>query len=111
VEAVKESALILKRTWGENLVGQAGLGMAFALIQFFVLVLGVALVVTAGTSGSAILIVLSIVLTIGGVLLSFLVHGALSGIYAAALYRFATQNGNSQGFDTDALRSAFVVKA
>ena len=111
VEAVKESALILKRTWGENLVGQAGLGVAFALIQFFVIALGVALVVAAATNGSAILIVLSLVLTIGAVLLSILVHGALSGIYAAALYRFATQNGNSQGFDTDALRSAFVVKA
>jgi hypothetical protein len=111
VDAVKESALILKRTWGENLVGQAGLGVAFALIQFFVVVLGVALVVAAATSGSVILMVLSLVVTIGAVLLSILVHGALSGIYAAALYRFATQNGNSQGFDTDALRSAFVVKA
>ena len=111
MDAVKESALILKRTWGENLVGQAGLGVTFALIQFVVVVLGVALVIGAGSSGSAILIVLSLVLTIGAVLLSFLVQGALSGIYAAALYRFATQNGNSQGFDTDALRSAFVVKA
>jgi hypothetical protein len=111
MDAVKESALILKRTWGENLVGQAGLGVTFALIQFVVVVLGVALVIGASSSGSAILIVLSLVLTIGAVLLSFLVQGALSGIYAAALYRFATQNGNSQGFDTNALRSAFVVKA
>ncbi len=111
VEAVKESTLILKRTWGENLVGQAGLGVAFSLIQVFVVTLGVALIVTAAAGGSAILIVLSLVLTIGAVLLSFLVQGALSGIYAAALYRFATQNGNSQGFDTDALRGAFVVKA
>jgi hypothetical protein len=111
MDAVKESARILKRTWGENLVGQAGLGVVFSLIQFLIIAMGVALVVTAGTSGSAIMIVLSLVLTIGAVLLSFLVHGALSGIYAAALYRFATQNGNSQGFDTDALRSAFVVKA
>jgi hypothetical protein len=111
VEAVKESALILKRTWGENLVGQAGLGAAFALIQFLVVALGVALVIAAATSGSAILMVLSLALTIGAVLLSILVHGALSGIYAAALYRFATQNGNSQGFDTDALRGAFVAKA
>jgi hypothetical protein len=111
VSAVKESALILKRTWGENLVGQAGLGVGFALIQFFVVVLGVALVFAAATSGSVILMVLSLVVTIGAVLLSILVHGALSGIYAAALYRFATQNGNSKGFDTEALRSAFVVKA
>ena len=111
VQAVKESALILKRTWGENLVGQAGLGVAFALIQFVVVLLGVALVGTAMVGGSAILIVLSLMLTIGCVLLSILVHGALSGIYAAALYRFATQNGNAQGFAPDALRGAFVVKA
>ncbi len=110
VDAVKESALILKRTWGENLVGQAGLGVAFALIQFVVVVLGVALVASAGMSGSVILLVLSLLLAIGAVLLSLLVHGALSGIYAAALYRFATQNGNSQGFDSGALRNAFVVK-
>jgi hypothetical protein len=111
VQAVKESALILKRTWGENLVGQAGLGVAFALIQFVVVLLGVALVGTAMAGGSAILIVLSLMLTIGCVLLSILVHGALSGIYAAALYRFATQNGNSQGFAPDALRGAFVARA
>ncbi|MBP8224884.1 MAG: hypothetical protein KAX59_01905 [Acidovorax sp.] len=110
-QAVKESALILKRTWGENLVGQAGLGVAFALIQFVVVLLGVALVGTAMAGGSAILIVLSLMLTIGCVLLSILVHGALSGIYAAALYRFATQNGNAQGFAPDALRGAFVAKA
>ena len=45
------------------------------------------------------------------ILLSLLLHGALSGIYAAALYRYATQNGNTQGFDSDVMRLAFVVKA
>jgi hypothetical protein len=107
IEAVKESAQILKCTWGENLVGQAGLGVAFALIQFFVVALGVALVI--GAVPSTFLVMLGLAFTMGAVLLSFLVQGALSGIYAAALYRYATQNGNSQGFDTDALRSAFVA--
>ena len=111
IAAVKESALILKRTWGENLVGQTGLGLAFSLLQGLIVVLGVALVFASATTGSAILIVLSLLVTLGAVLLSFLVHGALSGIYAAALYRFATQNGNAQGFDSDALRNAFVAKA
>jgi hypothetical protein len=109
MQAVKESALILKRTWGENLVGQAGLGVAFALIQFFIVALGMALVI--GAVPSTFLVMLSLAVTMGAMLLSFLLHGSLSGIYAAALYRFATQNGNSQGFDSDALRSAFVVKA
>lgn len=110
VEAVKESALILKRTWGENLAGQAGMGAAFGLLQFLLIVLGAGLVTLAVSAGSAFLVVLCVVLVVGAILLSFLVHGALSGIYAAALYRYATQNGNTQGFDPDAMRLAFVAK-
>ena len=73
--------------------------------------LGLVLVFASVTTGSSILVVLSVLMTLGAVLLSFLVHGALSGIYAAALYRFATQNGNAHGFDPDALRNAFLAKA
>ena len=38
IEAIKESAGLLRKTWGENLIGQAGLGLAFALIFFGVIV-------------------------------------------------------------------------
>lgn len=110
VDAVKESALILKRTWGENLAGQAGMGLVFGLLQFLLILVGVAVVVMAVSTASALLVVLCLALIIGAMLLSFLVHGALSGIYAAALYRYATQNGNTQGFDSDAMRMAFVAK-
>ena len=111
VDAVKESALILKRTWGENLAGQAGMGLVFGLLQFLLILVGVAVVVMAVSTGSALLVVLCLALIIGAMLLSFLVHGALSGIYAAALYRYATQSGNTQGFDSDAMRMAFVAKS
>jgi hypothetical protein len=115
IDAVKESAQILKRTWGENLAGQAGMGAAFGLLQFLLIVLGIGLVVLAATAGSSLLVVLSVLLVISAVLLSVLVHGSLSGIYAAALYRYATgsSNGNSQntqGFDSAAMRLAFVAK-
>lgn len=111
LDAVKESADILKRTWGENIAGQAGLGSAFALLQFLLLVLGAALVFTFAANGSTILTVLALLLVLGALLLAFLVHGALSGIYAAALYRFATQSGDTQGFDQQVLRNAFLSKA
>lgn len=111
LDAVKESAAILKRTWGENLMGQAGLGMVFALLHFLLVLLGGALVIGFAVNGSAILTVLSLLLTLGAMLLGFLVHGALNGIYAAALYRFATQSGDTQGFDPQTLRQAFVAKA
>lgn len=111
IDAVKESATILKRTWGENLAGQAGLSTAFALLQFLVLLLGGALVVAFVVQGSTILTVLSLLLTLGALLLGWLVHGALNGIYAAALYRYAEGNGNTQGFDAGVLEQAFVTRA
>lgn len=111
LDAVKESAAILKRTWGENIAGQAGLGVAFTLLQFLLILLGTALVITFAVNGSTILTVLALLLTLGALLLAFLVHGALSGIYAAALYRFATQSGDTQGFDQQVLRNAFLPKA
>ena len=110
VDAVKESALILKRTWGENLAGQAGMGAVFGVLQFLLIILGAGLMVMAISASSPFLMVLCAVLIGGAILLSLLVHGALSGIYAAALYRYATQNGNTQGFDSDAMRLAFVAK-
>lgn len=111
IDAVKESASILKRTWGENLAGQAGLGLATGALYVCIVLLGGALLVGAIVSGSATLVVLSVLLVIGAVLLAALVHGALSGIYAAALYRYATQGGNAQGFDSGTLRNAFIAKA
>ena len=111
VDAVKESVLILKRTWGENLAGQAGMGAVFGVLQFLLIILGAGLMFMAIGASNPFLMVLCAVMIGGAILLSLLVHGALSGIYAAALYRYATQNGNTQGFDSDAMRLAFVTKA
>lgn len=110
LDAIRESAQILQRTWGENLTGQTGMGAAFGVLQFVVVVLGAGLVVTASHSGSAFLVMLCMLLTFGAVMFVVMVHGALSGIYAAALYRYATGGGTNQNFDPDALRLAFVAK-
>ncbi|MEP7084927.1 MAG: DUF6159 family protein, partial [Betaproteobacteria bacterium] len=110
VEAVKESATLLKRTWGENVIGQAGLGFAFGLIQFAVIGTGVAIVIAAAMTESLPLIIAAAVMLLSAVLLTFLIHGALSGIYAAALYRFASDRESTPGFDADALQLAFRAK-
>jgi hypothetical protein len=109
-EAVSESTGLLKRTWGENLVGQAGLGMAFGLLQFVLVLASGAVVVGAAMTGSAALVVLAIVAGLAVFLLSVLVYHALAGIYAAALYRYATQGDGALGFGADALRQAFIAK-
>ena len=110
VDAVKESASLLKKTWGENVIGQAGLGVAFGLIQFTVIICGVLLVIAAAFTQNAPLIILTVVFAIAAVILTALIHSALSGIYAAALYRYASDGTQTQGFDPNAMQLAFLPK-
>ncbi len=110
IDAVKESAMLLKKTWGENAIGQAGLGTAFGLIGFGVLFAGILLVVATAFTESVVLIVIAVLLVIVAMVILALIHAALSGIYAAALYRYATGGQPTSGFDSGVLESAFATK-
>ena len=110
IDAVKESAALLKRTWGENLVGNAGIGLAFGLVTVLVALVFIALVIGAAvTMGAVAATVLAI---IGALVLAFLAvfQAALSGVYSAALYRFATDGAPPPGFGGGELQAAFRVK-
>jgi hypothetical protein len=109
-EAITESAELFKSTWGESVIGQAGLGLAFSLIYFGVAICGMVVVMMAVALHSLPLIVMTIIFSIGAFLIAALVHAALTGIYAAALYRYATGNQGTHGFDAHALEGAFVAK-
>jgi len=110
VDAVKESALLLKKTWGENLSGQGGVGLLFGLLFFALVLLGGAAIIAAATTGNGVLTGLVVAIVIIAMLLAALVQAALSGIYSAALYRYATGAGESEGFDAQLLGQAFRVK-
>ncbi len=110
IDAVKESALLLKRTWGENLIGQGGVGVVFGLAQFLTIILFGALFVAVAMTKSIALMVLVGVIGVMCVMLIALVQAALSGIYSAALYRFAAGHSDSTGFDSNLLQQAFRTK-
>ena len=106
-EAISESAELLKTTWGESVIGQAGLGAAFGLIYFGVMICGMLLVAMAAALHSVALTVMAAIVVILAVIFTALIHAALSGIYAAALYRYATDTQATAGFDSQALEQAF----
>lgn len=110
VEAVKESAYLLRETWGENLIGQVGIGAAFVLVYIGVGFCGLFLFIVAGLGHDARLFVFAAVATLLGLAAAALVHSALSGIYEAALYRYATKGEAALGFDADTLGIAFRPK-
>ena len=91
VDALKQSVALLKRTWGENAIGNLGIGAAFGLITFAVMLVGAGLAFLAWQSSPLLAIVVAVVFVIG-VLLLGIYQAALSGIYSAALYRYAVSS-------------------
>ena len=110
IDAVKESAVLLKKTWGENLIGQGGVGLVFGFIFFALIIVGGGAIIAAATTGNGVLIGLVVAVVIVAMLLAGLVQAALSGIYSAALYRYAVGAGDSEGFDAQMLGHAFRTK-
>jgi hypothetical protein len=98
IDAVKESARLLRRSWGEQVSGTVGMGLAFGLVGVLLGVLSVGLVavgVFAGAFSLATVVILLIVLWI----LFALVAAALQGIYRASVYRYAVTGSAGVGFE------------
>jgi hypothetical protein len=93
--SVKRSASILKKTWGESLVGNLGLGLIFFLLGalgILPIVLG-ALIggLAGGIVGLAIAIVYWTILAV--------IASAAQSVLVAALYRYATTGKESEDFE------------
>lgn len=110
IDALKQSVALLKRTWGENAIGNIGIGAAFGLITFAAVLLGIGLVVLAAQASVALAVVVG-ALCVLGVLLLGIYQAALSGIYSAALYRYAVSHEPPAAFRGAHLEQAFVPKA
>lgn len=109
LDAVKESALLLKKTWGENLIGQGGVGVVFGMLQFAVIALTVVAAIAVAGTKSVALIVTVVALGVITMMVLALIQSALSGIYSAALYRHA-MGEDTVGMDSQMLASAFAAK-
>jgi len=106
IDAIKESALLLKKTWGENVIGTAGLWLGFGIISFIYVVASVALVIGASKLSPGFAIALAVLLA-SGLLLIGIVKSAISSIYTAVLYRYAAEGHAPEGFDAKQLELAF----
>ena len=109
IDALKESASILKRTWGEQIAGNMGIGMIFGAVMLALGLLALPAVLLPAISGLPWLAVGAGVVFALAFLLVGLLNATLSGIYSAALYRYATR-GDSRMFDGALLQNAFVPK-
>lgn len=110
IEAVKRSATLLKQTWGENLIGQAGIGFGFFLVYAVAGLVFVGLLMLVGGEGGGAVAGVLIALFVVTVLLLAVMQAALSAIYSAALYRFAAEGDAGSAFGAQTLSHAFQPK-
>ena len=105
VAATKRSVEMFRRTWGDNLRGQVGLGLA-GLLAFLPLIL---LGVLGAAIGTVIGFVLIAAAIIGGVVVA-MVMSALGAIFQTALYHYAVGQGSPTSFDPSILRNSFAPR-
>jgi len=108
-DAVKESATVFRRTWGEQVVANVGIGLATFVIFLLMGLVAVPLIILTSSISEALLIPL-ILSFAGGFLLLILVSSALKGIYSAALYRYATTGDAGEHFSAEMMERAFRPK-
>jgi len=109
ITAIKRSAGLLKKTWGEQIIGSAGIGLVFGLISLAVAVIGIGLGVLVMSAGIAVLGIAVIAVAVIAIIVISLLGATLRGIYSAALYEYAV-GGETGAFDHETLAGAFQPK-
>jgi hypothetical protein len=112
IEVIKRSVALLKKTWGEEIAGQLGLGAFFGLASFLVILVGIFITgAAASLTNTVFLPVIVALLFVLVLVLLGLVSSALTGIYTAAVYKYAVEGSAGHFFDETLVKNTFSVRA
>jgi hypothetical protein len=104
-DSVKQSTLLISKTWGESLVAAGGIGVFIMLLAVAGLIVPVAaffISPMAALIGLGVVVVYWIALSV--------MSAALSGIFRTALYLYATEGRAPEGFSPEYVQHAFAPK-
>jgi Family of unknown function (DUF6159) len=110
VEAISRSLDLLRRNWGENLIGNGGISIGMAVIAIpLCLLAGLFMMFAISSRALGAIMLAAIVLLVTVIGLS-LVSTTLHAIYTAALYRYATGSKDNGAIGPELLADAFRPK-
>lgn len=110
IAAVKRSAALLKKTWGEQAIGNGGIGLVFGLIIFGVIFAGAGLIFLAAQAGSGPVIFAVVAIVVFVVAALAILNATLSSIYTAAVYLYAAEGSTGSMFQPAQIQGAFRQK-
>jgi len=106
VAAIKQSASLFRKTWGETLVGQVSIGIVFIILG----IVGLIPVVLALMSGSMVLFFLLLAVFIIYLAILMVIGSSLQGVYNTALYLYATTGNVPEAYSKELVENAFAPK-
>ncbi len=110
VDALKRSTTLLKRTWGEQIAGNAGIGLVTGLLMVVVIAIGGGLIWLAALTSNVFVIGIAVIPVLVAAAITMAVTSAMGTVYSAATYRYAV-NEPTVGFGAaDLLPTAFTAK-
>jgi hypothetical protein len=105
-DAVKESASLIRKTWGETIIGSGSIMLVFIIVG----VVGFLGVLATMVLGSPIVFGIALALFIVLVIILAVVAAAMQGIFVTALYSYARTGTVPMVFNRDLIQNAFVQK-
>jgi len=110
IAAIEKSASLLRRSWGENLIGSGGISLVMSAATAAIMLVGIGGGIVSLNRGDTVAGMALLVASVPLVLAVLLVGAALSAVYQAAVYYYAVAGEPPTGFDPDLLRTAFGRK-
>jgi hypothetical protein len=107
IESYKRSVEMLKRTWGEQIIGNVSFGLIFGLFGIVPAMIVFSLAIKAGPGT---MLMVAAILVIWLVALA-LVQSTLQTIYQVAIYLYAANGEAPAGFDNQLVADAFREKS
>jgi hypothetical protein len=110
VDAISRSLDLLRRNWGENLIGNVGISIGMAVIGIPLCLLAILFMMFAISTKAVGIILIAGITLLATVIGLSLVSATLHAIYTAALYRFATGSKDNGAIGQELLAGAFRQK-
>jgi len=106
-ESFKESANIMKKTWGEAIIVNFGVGLFFGVITFLLIALSIGIIVLVPTFA---VIASVITLFVIAIIIMTIISSTLSSIFKLALFDYARTGRVPQGFSEDIIKNTIKSK-
>ena len=108
IEAIKRSTVLLKKTWGEQIVGNLGIGSVFGLAGILLTLAMVPLFAVGLQMPQPTWFIVPLIMAyVLAIILLSLFQSTLSGIYTTAVYQYAVSGQPGDFFDPSLVRNAF----